>query len=203
MSAKTTKTHGFTLVELLMVIVLLGIIGAIASNSVFNTGSRDSASAQLVYGTGETIVSTWRDIVRSTRTSPNPTSGVFFEDAVHDALDVITHGNVAVSTTFDNWFTNFGPSRISTIATLTAPTATTTGVYAIEGDMVVSISGYDAATRAMSIQFTQVTSGVVEVLKAQYEPNSAFDAAAADNAGVIQHSVAANNLHTLTVIYSL
>lgn len=200
---KISNSKGFTLVEILVVVVLLGILLTITAPAIFNTGARDEARAQLIYATGETIVTSWRDIVRGARTNRNPTTGAFFESSNHTALDVLAGGAIAVSASFDNWFSNLGPSRLSGINITRQPTATAAGVYEIQGGIAVSISGYNDTNRTMSITFNPVRSREVEYLKSRLESNETFTSGSADAAGTVQYSAAVGGNHSVTVVYNL
>lgn len=197
------KSRGFTLIELLVVVVLLGIIASITAPAIFNMSGKQNAQAKLIMNTSQSVLSAWRQIVVDSGVSRNPLSGVFFQHASHTALDVVTSGSIAVSTAFDTWYNNFGPSRLSSVIVKTAPTANATGTYAIDSDITFSISGYVDSTRTVVFRFQNVQTDIVKNLVEEYDNTSAFNAASTDSGGVIQYAAASNGTHTVTLFLSI
>jgi prepilin-type N-terminal cleavage/methylation domain-containing protein len=197
------KSRGFTLIELLLVVVLLGIIASVVSPAIFNMSGKQKTQAMLIMNTSQSVLSAWRQIVVDSGASRDPLSSVFFHHSSHTALDVVVSGSIAVSNTFDTWYNDFGPSRLSSVIVNTDPTISATGVYAIDSDITFSISNYVDSTRTIVFTFQNVQTDIVKNLVDEYDNTSAFNEASTDSGGIIQYAAASNGTHTVTLSLSI
>ena len=206
------SNKGFTLLELLGVIIVLGIISAIINNIMGNAGVSVKARAEQKYDAASKVASGWLAVVQTLRVSSHPLNSNLFLAAGHDALDVLipVDPTIAMNATYRNKWNQTQPIKsMEQFNVITMPTATARGVYSIGNEETRVTINYDAPSRLMSIIFTEVDEQEVRELVDLYEPSGTattrYVAATPDTSGTIRYDAldTTTNTHTLTIVRKL
>lgn len=168
-------SKGFTLIELLVVIVIIGVLGAIINNIIGGSGVAASAKAEQKYEASMKLVNTWAAVAQYMNVSKHPINSNLFANTAHNALDVLIplDPSLAIATEFRAKYASGAPVRaLEQFQTVTAPTATAAGSYAIgDAKNLVTIT-YDAATQNMTVNIAAVPAEEVRALMDKYHPST-------------------------------
>lgn len=194
--AKSKKQNGFTLIELIIVVAVLGVIAAIVVPYANNVIERRS-TARSIQAFSDNAQKSVRALLVSSGTSANVTTSPMIV-APNNFLDILVAGEDYVAAQYQRSYRDAGVATLDrSITVATAPTVGTAGAYTIR-DYPVTISS--PSIGVMNVVVSDVPTDVVERLKSDREGDTTFDPAVADTTGAIQYSVAdANGNHTLTV----
>lgn len=196
------KQSGFTIAELLIVVVILGILGTIATSTMSGATDQTRAIAKFTIAARGTETA---GMILSGLGTGTSTPGNNAVHANNNLADIIFAG-VGVNTTYKaNYDLGGYPILSDAVLTMTAPVdGTSAGVYhAGENLSVISIVA-PANNREMNWQFTNTTSAEVAFLVSKYDKGSAFNASSADSSGRIRYTAASTSgLHTLTIVNRL
>jgi prepilin-type N-terminal cleavage/methylation domain-containing protein len=203
---KYQSTHnaskGFTLIELIVVIVIIGVLASIFAPAILNTGIKEGAVASGIKTTGDKIITNWKQIVISAGVNKDPVNSPLFLAANHDMLDVLASGVVAVSAAQSGWYNTDGPSTMGEITVVTTPTATAAGSYLIADKYPISLTSYTAATGLLLVALADVDTAVVSELVDMMDKTSSFVAATPDTTGRVQYGAAdTDGEHAVTLQY--
>lgn len=193
------KQKGFTLIEILIVVILLGVVGGIIALIYSNAGA-SSARAQAI----ESFTERATDMIRLTNvqlgTPNNANDDNPLVNTDNTFLDVLVEGDVAVDAAYKTAFARSGVGSIRRALTVdTVATAGTAGEYSVTG-YEVTLNADDQAIGTAEFVFTDVPTDVVEILVEKIDPGTAFSATTADTTGPVQYTVAAGGTHTTTLV---
>ncbi len=199
-------SRGFTLVELLVVIVIIGILGAIINNTIGGSGIAASAKAEQKYEAAIKAVNTWAAVAQYMNVAKHPLDSNMFRAAAHDALDVLIplDPRNAIATEFSARYASNAPVRsLEQFQVITEPTTTARGVYAIgDAKNLVTIS-YDTVTQNMTVSIAEVPAEEVRALMDKYYPSSTTEtnySATARTSSNIQYTALSGSTHTLRIV---
>lgn len=194
---KRASAQGFTLVEVLIVVVILGLIAAIAVPT-FNSSTERAAAVKLIQAATDNINNATQALLVTTGDVANVTTGTSaIPDTGNSFLDVLVKGKDFVHADYQTDYEDAGVARLDRqIVTVTEPSAGTPGAYEVKGYALTYSSSADGQAEVV---FAGVPSDIVERIKADRE-GEAFDATVADTTGSIQHDVAVSGKHNLTIV---
>lgn len=192
------RQRGFTLVEMVIVVIVLGILAIVAMNSLGNT--QGSSQARALFDSAQKINNAWM-VLRQTGGIPADTTDA--NPAIksnNTALDALMEGEEFLESRYQPAYDAAGIAPLSDMGSITTtPVAgSTAGAYEINGfpfSMAAGPSG-----EKMLYTFSDVPTDIVKVM---WESNmsSDFDATA-DTTGTgdkIQHTAATGGVHDLTI----
>lgn len=201
------RASGFTLVELIVVIVIIGVLGAIINSVVGGSGVSAQAKAEQKFDGAMKIVNTWAAVAQFMNVSKHPLNSNLLRAAPHDALDVLipTDPSLALSTAFATKFVEAAPVRaLEQFIVLTAPTAAARGNYAIGDATNVVTINYAPTTQTMSVIITNVPGEEVRALMDLKYPAASgasnYTGAARTTSNIQYTAVSGTNTHTLTIL---
>lgn len=193
------KQQGLSLIELVIVVIMLGILGAIASSAL--DGSTDSAKAAAKMTLASEGTAKAGAIFRLMG-SGNAVPG---NPVVHanNSLEDVLFTNTGVAATYQ---TRFDAQQMASfrnaINVTTEPVEdTSAGAYAMpDTDSVITL--ITAGNRQIGWQFTNTTSAEVQALVAKYDNATAYVSTTADTSGAIQYDAdsGGTGLHTLVIV---
>lgn len=182
------RQAGFTLVELMIVVVLLGIIAAIViSNMVGNT---DSARAQLLKRVSKSSVESIAQIARTCGTS-SAVSGSVLPASGRTMLDIVFLGEPAVSATYK---TCYADSSVRALRDSVTKSGSTWQV----GAFPMNVTGGGLAK--FNVEFQRVPEATVLALAQAYTENLTTLAASDTTSDVIRYGAASGGTRTVTVV---
>ena len=192
------RQRGFTLVEMVIVVIVLGILAIVAMNSLGNT--QGNAQAKALFDAAQKTNNAWMVLRQAGGIPADPTDANPAIQANNTALDVLMEGETFLETSYQSAYEAAGIAPLSDMATITtAPVAgTSAGAYEVNG------FDYDMALSAGGDKMLYTLADVpTEIVKVMWEPNmtAAFDATA-DTTGTgdkIQHTTATGGVHDLTI----
>jgi len=186
-----TNSRGFTLIELIIVVVVLGIVAAVLIRAM--TGSTDGAKAQAISEVTEKAVSSWQLLNQVCGTNsaysgnPLPATG-------KTVSDVIFGGSANVA---DAYKVCYASSTVKALTEAGQP-GSASGKYNVQG---FEVSFTDGGTSPSKVSFASVPDPIVLAVARKYTPGLATLAASDATSSVVQYSVAgADNTRTLTLI---
>lgn len=191
------KTKGFTILELLLVIAVIGILGAVLAPYYSNYVKR-GATARGIVTFSDAATKATRGLVSASGTTANVGTSPLVS-APNTFMDILVGGIDFVATAQQRAYRESGISTVErAVITTTAPVAgTTAGAYQI-GEYPVTIAS--PTTGTLDVVVSDVPSDILESVKAEREGNEAFDPATADTTGALQYTVAdANGNHSVTL----
>ena len=194
------KQSGFTLAELLIVIVILGVLTAIAQSGSEGASDHAKASAKMSLANEGT-----KKLVESIKYtgSGNAAPNNPMVHANNDLEDVI-FANLGVADVYQNKFNSIKSSTMTNALDVrTQPVDDTSpGVYAMPDTESIVTIVTATGSRKIGWQFTNTTAAEVETLVNKYDSNPAYNQTAGDTTGSIQYSADASltGLHTLTIV---
>lgn len=191
------KQGGFTLVELMTVIVIVGILGAVGY-SVMGGGLTAKARALAKWDLHDNLRQVALVIAQAGAgdgVSSNP-----FYNTGNNLIDVMVNGEACVATKFKRDYKSLGltPNDAGLTVTKAAVCGSTAGTYAMDNSTVTTTgSGGLLQTR-----FTDVATDQLEELLSTHDESkmAAFDPTKTSNAGTVRYTAAANGLHTVTLV---
>lgn len=199
-------SRGFTLVELLVVIVILGIVYAIISSNTGGSGVAASGKAELKYQAATNLVNNWAAVAQYMNVSKDPVNSNLFRAAAHDALDVLIplDPRDSIATEFSARYASSAPVRaLEQFQVITNPTTSDKGVYAIgDAKNIVTVT-YDSVTQNMIVSIASVPFEEVRALMDKYYPSSTTEtnySAIARTTSNIQYTALTGSTHTLRIV---
>lgn len=195
------KQDGFTLVELIVVVVLLGIVGAIAGTTIFGSSTSAPGTASQMMDLADKGTATFSAVRLRTGTSADPTTSNTFFQGDNNLLDMLYGGATHVATTnnYRQTVTNMGLGTFQrALRATTMPGAGTAGVYQlIETTIGVTVAA-GAGANEVNWVYSNVTPEVVQALIEKQESGT-YDGTA-DTTGVLQYTAVASGVHTVTLV---
>jgi len=188
-SPQRQRQHGFTLIELVVVVAIIGILISIVIPNVIST--QDGAKAQLMLKTSSSISANWSLINQSCGTStavtssPIPASG-------KTVSDVLFGGVANVDAAYKNCYSQ---SKVLSLAEV-AQASATAGVYNV-GGFSVTLSG--GGTVPLQIGFLLVPDNLTLLMAQKFNPTLAALAASDTGSSVLQYSTETSGTRTVTV----
>ena len=190
------SNEGFTLIEILIVVAVLGVIAAIAAPSVTNALERRSTVRQIE-AVSDTFTQNARQLILTTGAPASVTATPLIR-AGNDFLDILVAGEDFIAAGFEQGYRDAGILPTDRLLnTTTAPVQdTSTGVYEVKGYTVTLNS---PAVGTLHTIIAGVPSEIVERLVNDRE-GGGFDPGTADVTGAVQHDIAAaDGTHNLTL----
>lgn len=186
------KQSGFTLIELMVVVVIVGILALIAATSL--KGTSDPANATAVRSVGQDLTHAIGYIHANLGTGLSATTNALPVSG-QTMLDVLVMGVSSVNSTYQNAFSRIGVRTLEgNIRVVSRPNGQTPGSYTVNS---YPISFVSCATGYVCTRFDNVPSSTVQELAAKagitnFAPGTAQTTGstqytAADSSG--QHSV--------------
>ena len=194
------RNQGFTLIETLIVVVILGVIAAVTAPTISNALERRAAVRQIE-SVSDTLTQNARQLIIATGAPASVTATPLIR-AGNDFLDILAAGEDFIAAGFEQGYQDAGIMPIDRLLTTTTAAVqdTSTGVYEVSG-YVVTINSPNPGELATVV--AGVPSEIVERLVNDRE-GGGFDAGTADTAGAIQYDVAAaDGTHNLTMLTRL
>lgn len=190
------KQKGFTLIEILIVVILLGVVGGIIALVYSNSGASTARAEAL-----ESFTERASDMIRLTNAqlgSPNTASednALLEPDS--DFLDVLVMGVDHVSSRYKEAF------RRSGVGTIGSAVIRKSGNYTVAGYRV-TLTGDVTAPGMAEFTFYGVPRDIVEVVHDEIEPGADFEETGKDD-GLIMYTPAnaGNTLYDMTIVQAV
>jgi len=191
---QSKRNSGFTLVELLIVVVILGLISATVVATV--STNTDSATKLVLERTHRNMTNNWSQLVAAAGVPKTvAANAVLATNAT--AIDVLVYGvDFVVAAQQPNYDQSNILPLIESFTVDTVPVSgTSAGAYSVEGFGTTIAT---PSTREFTSIYASVPSSIVELMWAdQY--SAAFVPGTPQTAGPIQYSAASGGTHTLTL----
>jgi prepilin-type N-terminal cleavage/methylation domain-containing protein len=204
------SSKGFTLLEMLGVIIVLGIVAAIINAIIGGSAITEKGRAEQKYDAAMKLVNAWATTSQFLNVSKHPLDSNIFAAGPHDARDILIPNDPApaIATPFVSKFISSAPIRaLEQFQTITAPTASSTGVYAIGDAANLVTVGYTPATQSMSVTIQNVAAAEVRALIETYFPSSTgtsnYTTTARTTSNIQYTALSATDTHNVTFIRKL
>ena len=192
LNLKRRLQRGFTLIELFVVVGILGVLIAVVAPNVL--GSKDGANAQLMLKAATAVSNNWSLINQSCATT-TAVAGSLIPATTGTMIvaDVVFGGRANVLPGYQNCYDQ---SKVMALTELSQPGAAG-HKYNVAG-YDVSLAGGGAAP--LQIIYTAVPDALTLLMAQKYNPTLATLAASDSTSAVLQYSVAASGVRTVTVL---
>lgn len=161
------RNKGFTLIEVMIVIAILGIIGTLAGRQFL--GFTESAKASAIYEIVNQINNEVEALGELHGVGPSVARAGIVKTG-NSYLDVLSHGESFVSSTYANRYKYSPHSQIRGLNTLKMPTDGVAGEYEVQG-MKISLG---TSTDKNDYIFENVDGVVLANYLAKYEKTETF-----------------------------
>ena len=162
-SIKRGVQHGFTLLELVVVVAIMGILIAIVAPSI--SGSTDGSKAEMLLKVSNDIASNWSLINQSCGTSSAVASNPI-PASPNTAENVVFAGSADVSATYT---TCYAQSKVLPMNEVAQAVSGTPDTYTIQG-VPVAITGGGASP--LSVAFQNVPDSIALLMAQHYQPTT-------------------------------
>lgn len=195
-SHSVIKQKGFTLIELIVVVVVLGFLGTYAAKAFSNAGITDASKAQALFEASTKFSQNTVLLAQAAGTSPIVTGSTLPSGATGctTVLDVLVVGSSCFNhSTYPNAYT------VSSVTAMPNLVQGTTGSYRVVG-YNVTMEGGDNALTPHAFSYAAVPDGVVQQLVAKYGSNTTSLAAAGEFTNpVIRYGAPTAGRRTVTI----
>lgn len=192
---KARKQEGFTLAELVIVVVIIGILGTIVA-SQFRGSVSNSARAQALYSVAQKLTQNWGVFTQSSGLPTATTDSNPVIKSNNSAMDVLFDGADYLESDYQDDYNRCGLKPLADVVTVeTQPSAgSTSGAYEVEGyDISVAVNNDRFETT-----YDGVPTSVAEILWNEHMTGN-FDGTASVGSGKIQHTAESGGTVDLTV----
>lgn len=196
MKMKNKVQHGFTLIELMVVLIILSVVGAIGAQKIF--GYTESAKAQAVYEITNQLNDEVRSLGSTHGVGPSIATTTLLL-AGNSYLDVLRFGDDYVNTTYQTKYKYMPHTNIEGLSVLTSPSAGAAGTYTIEGMPITTAANSSGTANVYTL--TQVEPAIIANYLTEYAPEETFvEGAAGGTADKVQWTYSAGQ-YTLNITY--
>lgn len=187
-----SKSTGFTLIELIIVIVVIGFLAIIGTNAFSNAGVSDGAKAQAMFESATKLSQNTVLLAQAAGTSSVVTGSTLPTNATTTLMDVLIRGETSFNTaTYPNAWRTSGVTAMPSLAQGSGSAYTIAGYSVTMGG-----GGNDPHT----FTFADVPDSVTQHLVAKYGSSAASLAAAGDATNaVIRYGAPTSGLRTVTI----
>lgn len=202
---KTATQKGFTLIEVLIVVVILGLISSIAVPA-FNNSMERAAAVKLIESFADNIADATRSLLVTTG-APQHVTNSALTDGSSTLLDVLIVGPTdpdGVAILKPKFLTDYEDSSVQPLSRQVTITATpqggaSAGTYELNNYAVTYSS---PTTGKGQLLFTGVPEEVIKRIKESREADP-FNGSTTDTTGPVQHSAVALGVADLTIEFEL
>lgn len=194
-SAPRNNQKGFTVIELIVVVVILGILGIIAAKNFSSAGVTDSSKAQVLFDASSKLSQNAVLLAQAAGTSPVVASSTLAATG-STLMDVLIQGSSAFNSAgYPNAYAMSGVTAMPSLAQGSG------GSYRIAGYAVTMGGGNN---EPHTFAFANVPDGVTQFLVTKYGSNASALAAAGDSTNpVIQYTAPTAGTRTVTIVRPL
>lgn len=190
---KAAVQRGFTLIELIIVVAILGIIIAITVNAV--RGTSDAANAQAISGSAKQFAKAIGYLHVQMGSGIDPINSALPSSGL-GMLDVLMIGEDAVNTTYRDRYKQISMRPLEgDFRVVNRPTGSTPGVYQV---LTYPVSFAACSLGKICVQYANVPSETVAELATKAGLGT-FSAATAVTTGALRYTAAVSGFHTVTV----